>query len=110
MVLRGKRMPGTEDGSGPLSQARPLGQRYGGDRRPAGTGQPDLAAAARPAGLPPEGRDMAAALEWGSSPAGSPAWSWRGARLSHASPLDDLASPAWSRAAGPALGVPKARP
>ncbi len=54
VILGGKRMPGTEDGPGPL-QARPSTQRYGGDRRPAEAGQPGLAAAARPAGLPPEG-------------------------------------------------------
>ena len=47
VILGGKRMPGTEDGPGPL-QARPSRQRYGGDRRPAEAGQPDLAAAARP--------------------------------------------------------------
>jgi len=31
-------MPGTEDGSGPVLQSRPSVQRYGGDRRPAGSG------------------------------------------------------------------------
>ena len=53
VILGGKRMPGTEDGPGPL-QPRRSTQRYGGDRRPAEAGQPGLAAAARPAGLPPE--------------------------------------------------------
>jgi hypothetical protein len=39
MILGGKRMPGTEDGPGPL-QARPSRQRYGGNRRPADAGSP----------------------------------------------------------------------
>jgi hypothetical protein len=46
VILGGKRMPGTEDGLGPL-QARPSRQRYGG-YRPAKAGQLDLAAVARP--------------------------------------------------------------
>jgi hypothetical protein len=46
VTLRGERMPGTEDGPGPVLQARPSAQRYGGGRRPAEAGQPDLAAAA----------------------------------------------------------------
>jgi hypothetical protein len=40
-----------------------LARRNGGDRRPAEAGPPDLAAAARPAGLPPEGgRDKLAGI------------------------------------------------
>ena len=48
VILSGKRMPGTEDGQGPLLQARSSTQRNGGDRRPAEAGQPGLAAASRP--------------------------------------------------------------
>jgi hypothetical protein len=62
----------------------------------------------RPQGFRPKGRDMAAAPESDSSPTPR-SGPGGGARLSHASPLDDLASPAWCRATGPALGVPKAR-
>ena len=53
---------------------------------------------------------MAAAPESDSSPASSPLGPGGGARLSYASPLDDLASPASVRAIRPALAVPEARP
>ena len=77
VILGGKRMPGTEDGPGP-SQVQPSTQRYGGDRRSAEAGQPDLGRRRRaPQGYRPKGRDMAAAPESDSSPASSPAWSWR---------------------------------
>ncbi len=54
VILGGKRMPGTEDGPGPFCRREESAQRYGGDRRPAEAGQPDLAAA-RPAGYRPKG-------------------------------------------------------
>ena len=109
VILGGKRMPGTEDGLGPL-QARPSTQRYGGDRRPAEARQPDLAAAARPAGLPPEGARHGRRPRVGHSPASSPAWSWRWCPSRSRIPVDDLASLPASGAIRPALGVPKARP
>jgi len=101
--------PARRTGQAPLLQARPSTQRYGGDRRPAEAGQPDLAAAARPQGYRPKERDVAAALESDSSPT-PPLWSWEWCPPQSRIQLDDFASPAWSRAAGPALGVPKARP
>jgi hypothetical protein len=100
-----------EDGSGLVLQARPLVQRYGGDRRPAEAGRPGLAAAARPAGLPPEGARHGRRPGVGQQPHQLPrSGPGGGTRLSHAFLLDDLASPASVRAIRPALGVPKARP
>jgi hypothetical protein len=53
---------------------------------------------------------MAAAPESDSSPANSPARSWRWCPPRSRIPLDGFASPASVRATGPALGVPEARP
>ena len=110
VILRGKRMPGTEDGPGPVLQARPSTQRYGGYRRPAEAGQPTWRRRRARQGYRPKGRDMAAAPESDSSPAAPRFGPGGGARLSHAFSLDDFASPACVRAIGPARGVPKARP
>ena len=73
VILRGKRMPGTEDGPGPVWQARVIGQRYGGYRLPAGAGRPTWRRRRARQGFRPRGRDMAAAPESASSPAISPA-------------------------------------
>jgi hypothetical protein len=109
VILGGKKMPGTEDGPGPFAGAT-IGAALGWRPPTCGSGQPDLAAA-RPQGYRPKERDMAAAPESGSSPTSSPRpGPGGGARLSHVSPLDDLASPASVRANRPALGVPEARP
>ena len=110
VILSGKRMPGTEDGPGPVCRHEALSLRYGGHRRPAEAGQPDLAAAARPQGYRPKGRDMAAAPSRTAAPPALPLGPGGGARLSHASLLDDFASPCRVRAISPPLGVPKARP
>jgi hypothetical protein len=68
VILRGKRMPGAEDGSGPVFQARPSRQRYGGYRRPAGAGQSTWRRRRARQGFRPRGRDMAAARESDSGP------------------------------------------
>ncbi len=55
MILRGERMPGTEDGPPPVSAWR--GAECGvtaGYHRPGGSGDGRPASAARPSGLPPE--------------------------------------------------------
>jgi hypothetical protein len=104
-------MPGTEDG--------PRSDRAGAvidaalRRVPptCGSGATDLAAAARPSGLPPERARHAAAPESDSSPTAF-------SRLvlvvlpvsvTHL-PLDDFASPASDPATGHASGAPKACP
>src|SRR5580658_7887913 len=61
VILGGKRMPGTEDGPYPVWQARPSSQRYGGDRRPAGSGAARPGGGVAPVGLPPEGSATLAA-------------------------------------------------
>jgi hypothetical protein len=77
VILGGKRMPGTEDGPCPAWQARGIGAALRRGPPTCGSGPSDLAAAARPAGLPPEGARLAAAPESDSSPTISPLWSWR---------------------------------
>jgi len=48
VTLRGERISGTEDGPGPVLQARSSAQRYGGYRRPAESEAAYLVAASRP--------------------------------------------------------------
>jgi hypothetical protein len=67
VILRGERMPGTEDGPGPVFAAAIIDTAYGGYRRPAGAGQPTWRRRARQ-GFRPRGRDMAAAPESNSGP------------------------------------------
>jgi hypothetical protein len=112
VILGRKRMPGTEDGPGPAFAGRDYRRSV-----TAGTadlrkrGSPTLAAAACPAGLPPEGaRHVRRPLSRAVAPPAPPLGPGGDAHLSHASALDDFASPACVRAIGPARGVPKARP
>ncbi len=69
MVLPGKMMAGTEDGQGPVLQARSSMKRYGGYCLPAEAGRTDRRRRRARQGFRPRGRDMAAAPESDSSPA-----------------------------------------
>jgi len=110
VILAGKRMPGTEDGPGRSCRRDHRRSVTAGTADLRKRGSPAWRRRRAPQGHRPKGRDMAAAPESGSSPTRPRLVPGDGARLSHASPLDDFASPACVRATGPARGVPKARP
>ena len=90
MILGGKRMPGTEDGLGLSCRHDHLGSVTAGTADLRERGSPTWRRR-RPQGFRPKGRDMSAAPEPDSSPAAPPLGPGGGARLSHASPLDDFA-------------------
>ena len=75
VILRGDRMPGTEDGARPVLQARSSTQRNGGLHRPAGARQPTWRRRRARQGYRPKGRDMAAAPGVGRWPT-APHRSW----------------------------------
>src|ERR1019366_5846934 len=111
MVLPGKRMPGTAGGLGPFYRRDHRGSVTAGAAALRKRGSPTWRRRHAPQGYRPKGRDMAAPPESDSSPASSPALVLAVVPVSVTHPpLDDFASTARSRAAGPALGVPKARP
>ena len=111
VILGGKRMPGTEDGPGLVWQARGIGAALRRGLPTCGSGAARPGGGVAPAGLPPEGARHGRRPGVGQQPHQLPrSGPGGGARLSHASPLDEFTSPACVRATGPALGVPKARP
>jgi len=75
-IVLSKSMPGTEDGSGPVLQARPLALLNGRVPRTCGCGPAGPAVAARPSGLPPERARHGRRLESALCPPLPRSWSW----------------------------------
>ena len=94
MILRGKRMPGTEDGQARSLQARASTQRYSGYRLSAEAGRTDRRRRRARQGFRPRGRDMAAAPESVSPPVLSPLRASVVVPPQSRIPLDDFAVPA----------------
>ena len=109
VILRGKRMPGTEDGPGPILQVRSSGQRNGGYRLPADAGRPTGGGPARPQGFRPKGRGVAATPESDSSPCPFSAHGLVPVSVTHSRSMTPQLLPA-IQPTGPDGGVPEVRP
>jgi hypothetical protein len=73
VILGGKRMPGTEDGPGPVWQARGIGAALRRGRPARGSGAARPGGGGAPAGLPPEGSRHGRRLGVGQQPRQLPA-------------------------------------
>ncbi len=109
VILRGKRMPGTEDGPGPILQVRSSGQRNGGYRLPADAGRRTgggrcarRASARKGAAWPPP-------PESDSSPCPFSAHGLVPVSVTHSRSMTPQLLPA-IQPTGPDGGVPEARP
>jgi hypothetical protein len=111
VILGGKRMPGTEDGPGPVWQARGIGAALRRGLPTCGSGAARPGGGGAPAGLPPEGARHGRRPGVGQQPRQLPALVLAVVPVSVTRPRSMSSRPLPRvRATGPTLGAPKACP